>query len=135
MCSLAPRFRHHQCKVRLTPKSKYLECSLSFSIYYLWLSPGNRYLIPGCDGKCFWKCSGRRIVHVAAPASTIFPLVTACTPGTLLLYGSHYSRALWVMQFAVSLQPRASARDVKSRTTVPTMISDSEMFGLHILQK
>lgn len=97
MCSLAPRFRHHQRKVRLTPKSKYLECSLSFSIYYLWLSPGNRYLMPGCDGKCFWKCLGRSIVHVAASDSTIFPSVTASTPGTLLLYGSYSSRELWVM--------------------------------------
>lgn len=95
--SLAPRFRHHQCKVCLAPKSKYLKFSLSFSIYYLWLSPGNRYLMPGWDGKCFWKCLGRSIVHVAAPDSTIFPSVTACTPGTLLLYNSHGSRELWVM--------------------------------------
>lgn len=97
LCSLAPRFRHHQWKVRLAPTLKYFEFSLSFSIYYLWLSPGNRYLMPGCDGNCFWKCLGQSIVHVAAPDSTIFPLLTACTPGTLLLYGSHNSRELWVM--------------------------------------
>lgn len=42
-------------------------------------------------------------MHVAASDSTIFPSVTARTPGTLLLYGSHSSRALWVMQFAVEI--------------------------------
>lgn len=60
-----------RCNVN-TPQNKKLTIRV-FSSYYLWLSPGNRYLMPGCDGKCFWKCLGRSIVHVAAPDSTIFP--------------------------------------------------------------
>lgn len=50
--------------------------------YYLWLSPGKRYLTPGWEGISFSKCFGRRTVHVATAGSTIFsPVSTDRDPG------------------------------------------------------
>lgn len=45
-------------------------------MYYLWLSTGNLYLLPGWDNKNFSKCLGRSFEHAAVAESTIFLSVT-----------------------------------------------------------
>lgn len=49
-------------------------------MYYLWLSPGNLYLLPGWDNKYFSKCLGRSFEHVAVAKSTIFLSETTDRP-------------------------------------------------------
>lgn len=70
LCGLQSR------KKRTCPERDMSHSLSSFSMYYLWLSPGNLYLMPGWDGKYFSKCLGRSLEHAAVIRSTIFPTVT-----------------------------------------------------------
>ena len=64
------------------PVAKKTLSSTVFSQYYLWLSPGNLYLIPGWDSKYFPKSLGRSFEHAAVAKSTIFLSVTTEQTGS-----------------------------------------------------
>lgn len=72
---------------------------LLLSLYYLLLSPGNQYLIPGWESKYFSNTLGRDIEHVVTADSTIFSSVTALRPGTLHLYELMALRIVGVVVF------------------------------------
>lgn len=57
-----------------------------FAMYYLWLSPGNLFLIPGCDIKYFPKSLAWGFEHAAAAKSTIFSLTSFSSSASFFFY-------------------------------------------------